>query len=70
MDEADLARLAADIAMIRLMAPSIARSTAPVAPPGLTTPSKRLTTMASAAVVVMSPAWTLICIFLAPLLDS
>ena len=41
--------------MRRLMSPSSARSTAPVAPPGLVTPSNRLTATTSASVALMSP---------------
>ena len=44
--------------MSLLIAPSRARSTAPVAPLGLFTPSNRLTTTTSASVVLMSPSTT------------
>ena len=47
-------------AMRALIPPSSALSTAPVAPPGLVTPWKRLTMIALAVLLVMSPDSTLI----------
>src|SRR5690606_2526595 len=45
-------------AMAWLSRPFRAASTAPVAPPGIRTPSNRLTTTASAAASEMDPCWT------------
>ena len=47
--------LSSPCSMSLVIAPSRALSTAPVAPTGRLTPSKRLTTMASALTVVISP---------------
>ncbi len=48
------------------IAPPMAASTAPVAPPGVVTPSKRLTTIASAVDFAMSPLETENCTSLFP----
>ena len=48
-------------AISSLIMPPSARSTAPVAPPGAVTPSKRLTTTHGASAFVISPGSTVIC---------